>query len=600
MNLEKISNTNIFSNFNYRLFFLVSLSLALNFNTLFNDYVLDDSIVIQQNKFVTKGIVGIPDLLTHSYFEGYEQLKDLAFTGGRYRPLTLVVFALEYQFFGANPFVSHLLNLLLYTLLIALLYNLLQRYLFRNYAVDLAFVTTMLFVLHPIHSEVVANVKSRDELLTFLFLLVALSNLIQHLNGVKKSGLWLGYTWFFLALLTRETAVTFVLIAPLVIYFFFDFPTKKIIFIVIGLSAIIVGYLTLRFSVVGTVPLPIADISNAPFLYANPTAAFATKIFLLLHYIQLLLFPFPLSFEYGYNQIPYIEIYSFRFIASIAVLVGMLIYALRNFNKKSIIPFCILYFFSSILLVSNLLVDIGTPLSERLAFQASLSVCILAGHGFLSLKKITATVANGLLLYVCVVFAGKTITRNAVWKNYETLVLTDVHTCPNSVRINQFAMNIYLLKSNTESNPNQKNKYLRMGAFYGEKMLAICPEICSSYMNLGYTYFNLSNYSKATELWIKGCALEPTEKDQKHAAELLSTELYKAGNGFYEQNNIKAAILCYQEALRLQPENKAAWYNLGGNYFLIGDSVRAQNAWIKLRSIAPYHAFNKKDFSEFQ
>ena len=114
--------------FKFQLILLVFIAIAINANTLFNEYVLDDAIVISDNQFVAKGIHGIPEIITQSYFKGYKKLENLEFSGGRYRPFALVIFALEYQFFGANPVVSHLINVLLFALLIVSLFYLLQKH----------------------------------------------------------------------------------------------------------------------------------------------------------------------------------------------------------------------------------------------------------------------------------------------------------------------------------------------------------------------------------------------------------------------------------------------------------------------------------------
>jgi len=94
---------------------LVLLTFILYGNTLSHDFALDDYIVITGNNFTKKGLGGIKDIMTHDAFVGtYGEALEL--TGGRYRPLSIVSFALEYEFFGRNPFVGHLGNLLLFAL----------------------------------------------------------------------------------------------------------------------------------------------------------------------------------------------------------------------------------------------------------------------------------------------------------------------------------------------------------------------------------------------------------------------------------------------------------------------------------------------------
>src|ERR1043165_8663163 len=96
-----------------QLIFLVLFAIGLNANTLFHQYAYDDEVVMNGNKLVKEGVKGIPALLTTEYFYGRLN-KESDLTGARYRPLSLIVFALEYQCFGANPMVSHALNIVLF------------------------------------------------------------------------------------------------------------------------------------------------------------------------------------------------------------------------------------------------------------------------------------------------------------------------------------------------------------------------------------------------------------------------------------------------------------------------------------------------------
>ncbi len=581
----------------HQLILLVFIAIGLNVNTIFHEYVLDDVIVMTENKFVGEGIKGIPKIISQSYVKGYNKLDELEFSGGRYRPVALIALAIEYQFFGANPMVSHLINILLFALLIALLYKLLQAYIFREQNKYLAFVTCLLFAVHPIHTEVIANVKSSDELITFILLIISLTTLIQHSEKKSIAKFLIGLFCFFLALLTRETAVTFIGIVPLVLYFFFYQSIKKAVLFSIPLIFVFIGYMLLRYMIVGINYFnPVNDVTNAPYLYATATEAFATKVFILFKYIGLLFFPYPLSFEYGFNQIPYIDVKSMSFILSLVLMLSLIAYAFFTFKKRSLASFCILYFMITISLVSNFVVDIGTPLAERFLFQPSLAFCILVATFFFTVQKKFKILANVILIFILLLFSVKTVHRNGAWKNYETLVLTDIISSPNSVRINQFATNIFLSKVKIEENKKLKEEYLKKAAGYGEQMIKICPPIPDLYMRLGYTYFYLFDYTKAAELWKKGCGLEPTELAVEKASEVLSTVLYKQGNSLYEQEKLDEAILCYQKSIELNNKNVEAWYNLGGNYFLKNDTTNANKAWCHVKELNPHHSFKKEDF----
>ncbi len=178
--------------------------------TINYDYVLDDQIVITKNQYTTRGVNGVYDLLTHETFEGFFKEKKILVEGGRYRPLSLVTFAMEWSLFAkektdknghpvmdpegkiifeGNPHISHLINILLYALTGLMIYFLLYQ-LFppkskKPWFWNIPFICAFIFILHPIHIEAVANIKGRDEIMA---LLGSLSALYFGLRSVKAAG----------------------------------------------------------------------------------------------------------------------------------------------------------------------------------------------------------------------------------------------------------------------------------------------------------------------------------------------------------------------------------------------------------------------------
>ncbi|UPT68275.1 MAG: hypothetical protein M0D57_06420 [Sphingobacteriales bacterium JAD_PAG50586_3] len=100
---------------------ILLVTAGVYFNTLFNGYAIDDYYVTALNPDIKKGIAGIPDIFT-SYYG-----TDNNGNGFEYRPLVKVTYAIEYELFGENLVVSHLVNLLLYLVNIGLLFILLTK-----------------------------------------------------------------------------------------------------------------------------------------------------------------------------------------------------------------------------------------------------------------------------------------------------------------------------------------------------------------------------------------------------------------------------------------------------------------------------------------
>src|SRR5688572_30865975 len=134
-------------------------AFALYANTLSHDYTVDDGTVISNNKITKKGISAIPEIFSTSYRAGFWERQE-----GLYRPLSVAMFAIEWELAPENPSPGHWINVILYALTAFLMMMTLSN-IFKNYSPLLPLLATLLFVVHPIHTEVVANIKSRDEIL---------------------------------------------------------------------------------------------------------------------------------------------------------------------------------------------------------------------------------------------------------------------------------------------------------------------------------------------------------------------------------------------------------------------------------------------------
>ncbi|PCJ89612.1 MAG: hypothetical protein COA57_01720 [Flavobacteriales bacterium] len=577
----------------YLALIIIALSFCLYCNTLFNEYALDDILVINDNEFVKQGIDGIPEIITTDFFLGYENVEnDLA--GGRYRPFSLVVFAIEYQLFGESPLIGHLINLLLYALLVFMLFRFLNAFVFKESQL-LSFLSVLIFTVHPIHTEVVANIKSRDEIIALLLLVVAMYSYFKH-TLIKRNMLFLiaGLFCFFLALLTKESAITFLGIVPLLLYFFNDKSLKHASLLTLPFVFVTAGYLLVRNMVVGFESGQAGEILNAPFLYATAAQAFATKIFVLGKYLGLLVFPHPLSYDYSYNQIPYLELFDFRFFISLLMNSFLLVYAIMQFKKKSVLSFSIIFYFITISIVSNFAVDIGAPMADRLLFQPSLGFSI--AFGAIIMKIIGNKKKLGWGLVGLMVFAGsfKTISRNLDWKNNNILFLKDVEACPNSAKTNMNAAVSYLRLAKEENDVVRKEELLLQGIEYGKKSLKIHPDYVDALLNLGVIYFNLDDLDNTAEVWLRAKELMPLHPNCKKFTEGLSGVYLKKGYALYEQGSVDSAIDYYQRSLKLNPRNAETWYNLGGNYLLKSDTVSALNAWGNVLKIEPNHLSAKE------
>ena len=539
---------------------LLSVAFVVNAHTLSFEYAYDDVCFTSKNTLIdTKGIAAIPQLFTHG--------KNYSFQGinyGSYRPLLPISFAIEKEFFGFNPFVSHLLNLILFLLLVVALFSLLRK-MFSAYPPYISFLILLLYELHPIHTEVIANVKSRDEILAFLFVTLALLAGFKYIDTKKHNYLFLSGIYFLLSLLSKESPVCFVGIAPLTFYFFSTANKRVICLATVPLLISAAIYIGLRLLFLDPSP-PISVLENALVAASGLSEKIGTIFWIQLKYILLLIFPHPLKSDYSFNEIKLISFFDFKSILSIIICAALCTYAFIQLNRKNIVSYCILFYFASMLLTSNLFVETGATMAERFLFAPSLAFCIGLTFFLLKLFKVNAQTANfktvpsGLTIVfvsIAILYAAKTISRNEDWKNNYTLFSSAVALAPESWRTQNCMGSLYkemALASGTES---ERNTNINESLKYYKRSIEIFPEWSVTQANLGEAFYISRQYDSAI-IHLKHSILLDSASDIPFA---------DLGSIYLNTNKYDLAIIKYKKALSKNPSNVLPAFYLGIAYF---------------------------------
>ena len=590
---------------------IVALIAFLQYaNTLGHEFTFDDETVIIENVLTQQGVAAIPTILASTYREG-SLTRDL----NLYRPLSRVVFAAQWELFPGDPRAGHWTNVLLFSLTAALLL-----FTIHAYGADLrfAFVVALLFAVHPIHTEVVASIKSLDEILAFLFFLVTMLFARRHLAAGEKWPLALVALAFFLALLSKESALTFLLVVPLAAWMFTGATRARQIAVATALAGSTLVYFAVRTSLLGLPQVGrILALDNLLF-DATPADRFATAVYLLGRYLRLLFVPHPLVSDYSYAEIPLLGLADMRFWASLLALVVLGAVALTSISRNRWLSFGIAYFLVTAAIVSNVFFLIGTAFAERLMYAPSLGICIVAAsvwarflgepesraepadlRSFFSVR----TVAWLPIVALTVLFAGKSVLRNREWHDNWSLFSADVQRSTNSARLHYLVGQLLSQRGQVDAAMPELENATRLYPRFGD-----------AYNAIGRIQLDRADLASAEASFRKAIELDGrnpiyrnnygsvfmrngqlAEAQQQFEAALRGYECYadayynlgavhgtqaqmSRGQPMVARSHFQEAITNFEKAVRCNPRFAAAHFALGMTYRQLGEEHPARRS----------------------
>ncbi|MCC6814807.1 MAG: tetratricopeptide repeat protein [Saprospiraceae bacterium] len=564
---------------------LVGLVFLFYGNTLMNDFAVDDSIVITKNIYTKKGISGIPDILTKDTFRGFFKVegKDKLVSGGRYRPLSLVAFAIVFQIFGSNALVFHLLNIICFALLGIVIYEvcklLLEQYVQSDFKA-ISFLCSLFFVIHPIHTECVANIKGLDEILALLLSMTSFYFALRWSKSMRIGNLLMSLSAFMLALFAKENSISYLVLIPLGLYFFRNIGGAKSLKFFLFLLVPTFIFLYCRAQILGWNPIAghSLELMNNPFLkFVNGRyipftnmEKLGTIFYTLIKYLGLLLFPHPLTYDYYPKHIELHSMGSLLSMCSLLIYSILIYWALKSINLKRIITFSITAFLIPLFIVSNLLFSVGTFMGERFIFMPSFGFALLLAYFFVKFLHWKSYLSVSILLLLIAASAFKTITRNRDWKNDMSLILHDIQISPNSAKLNTAVGGILLEKYMKEKNEKVLQEKVAIAKKHLTKAIAIHPFYFEAYQLLGNAHFLAKEYNEAIEKYNFIIKYQPDNKDASINQSLMYKELGRLAG--MRDNNPSQALKYLETSLQLNPDDEETISLMGvangvmGNY----------------------------------
>lgn len=431
-------------------------------NTLLNGYSVDDELIVKGNAQAEQGLSGVPEILTTNYFTRGEKK-------GSYRGLPRATFALEYEVFGADPTWSHAINVFFFFLTCWLVLLFLIR-LFPDGKKLAVLSALLLFIVHPIHTEVVASLKNRDELMQLMFSLSACIFLIDYTRKGNLFRLFGSMIMFMAALMSKETAIQFLAIFPLVYYYAGKVDVKRGIIAGTGLLTTTIAFA--GFMVLYLDPDAVLWMDTAmdeylfiehPLMHTEEKSIiFGTGFYGLSHYLRLFVFPYPLGFYYGFDQISLVSLTDFQAIASIILILGLGILGLTKLKNRSMLGLGILIMLICLSIFSNLVVQVSGIIAERFAYSSSLGYCMIAGFGIQYLvnrfSKLRPLIVGSSILVLSVMAYGS-IDRNTDWKSYLSLAENDANTFKNSA-VTQLYLAVHIQNTVLDTAQVNRDKWI--------------------------------------------------------------------------------------------------------------------------------------------
>lgn len=424
------------------------VAFAVYANTLGNGFALDDEPLIRDNVFIR-------NIHNLGRFFGMEYWASI-YSAGLYRPLVTATFALNHAVGGLDPFGYHLVNVLLHAANCALVVAVLLRLTGDR---RVAGACALLFAVHAVHTEAVANVAGgRAELLSGFFFLLAWWAHVARWGASGRASTRLyaaGLVAYLGVLLAKESAITFLGVVLLTDWVYADRsgpPTfarlwrlvrERFEGVYAGYLMVTVAYLGARFLVLGFgVSLPdIPEIDNPLVVLSFPWRAL-NALGVGFQYLSLLIFPLHLSYDYSWEQIRLVRsLDDLRWVGWALGGAAGLAALLWSLRRAPQLFFALGFFLITFSVVSNVPVTIGTILGERLLYMPSLGFCLALS---LLLGRLAEAVpGSARLRAACFLIplailvgahAARTVVRNADWESTPVLFLHDAEVVPGSLK----------------------------------------------------------------------------------------------------------------------------------------------------------------------
>ena len=508
----------------------VAITLVVFFPSLFNGFVLnwDDATYVNENPMIQ----ALKWANIKAIFTTYHN--------GNYHPLTELSYAIEYALVGAKPFLYHFDNLILHLLNVALVFIFTKK---LTNKVEIAFITALLFGIHPMRVESVAWISERKDVLYTCFFMLSAIKYLDYFQKPKSQTLHLSLSILFIliSIIAKPAAVCFIGVVVLIDWFCNrTFSTKllleKIPFFLISLIFGIVAVHSQK---------EVGAIQNLTPLFSM-FERILLSFYAIVMYLEKFFVPIGLSAMHPYPPSVNNHLLPIVYFSPLIVL-ALLVPIILSLRKTKFLAFGTVFFFVNIALVLQLLPVGAAIIAERYSYIPYIGLFIMLGYGYvwISENKKQAKSVCLVILAVWMLFLGyRSFDRIKVWKRGDYLFEDMLLTYQNQPFIyNNLGFLCF----------NELKDYDRAMLNYN-RCIAVDSTYDIVYGNRGILFFNLGKYPEALKDFNKALAYKPN-----HANALIGR-----ANTYSSLNMYDKALKDYDAFIDLVTKNPTS-YSVGSN-----------------------------------
>lgn len=500
------------------------LGFGVYYNSLHGAFLWDDDDLVKNNASI-KSFSSAGKVFSKSSTEAGRR------EFGFYRPLQELTYTLDYALWKFNARGYHGTNVLLHVLAALALFWLISLF---YHDVLLSLLTSLFFIVHPIHTEAVAYISGRADSLAAIFVLLCLVFYIKHLSSKSAITFILMVVSYIFALLARENS----LILP-VLLLLYHYSFKKSLEIKAFLSVLTVTffYLFLRLTVLKFL---LCEGAYTTTLLQRMPGFFEAVT----HYLTLLLLPVNLHMEYGNKVFSWVDP---KVIAGILMLSFLLFYVGRTRKSRGLVFISVSWFLLTLLPQANIY-PINAYMAEHWLYLPSIGFFLIVAKALTQLCRVEKfRILAGLLIISSLVFYScLTIRQNFCWSEPVAFYERTLRYAPESSKVQNNLANMYY-------HMGKKDEAI---ALY-KKAIKNNPDYAEAVNNLGNIYKDMGKKEEAIALYRRALEIDPGYYEAYGNLGIVS----------YLMGKKEEAISLLKKAIELKPTFAEAYYNLSACYF---------------------------------